>query len=91
MSNEASTLSTGKYDIEFGEKGTNIFTTDAESGQRQWMATVSDPETATKVVEGLILVEHKRFYRPEAAPVFHTVENKDKPVPPFLTKGTETL
>jgi hypothetical protein len=86
MSNETSTLSTGKYEIELDQNGVVIFTV-SERGEKQWLATVLDPETATNIVEGLILVEHKRFYRPEAAPIFNTVDVEDKPVPPFLTKG----
>ena len=80
------TLSVGNYTIELSPGGFGIFASD-DFGDRQWVATAPDPEVAMKIVEGLIMVEMKRFYHPESAPVFKTTEGK--PLPPFLKKGAE--
>lgn len=82
--NNTSTLQTGKYTIEFSSSGTAIFTID-DFGDKKWLATTTDPDTAMVIVEGLILVEHKRFYHPEANPVLRDKENK--PLPPFLIRN----
>ena len=81
MSEGNPTLSAGKYNIEMVKGGFGIFITD-ELDDRQWIATASDPEVAMKIVEGLILVEMKRFYHPESTPVLKGTEGK--PLPPFL-------
>lgn len=78
MENKA-TLTTGKYSIEFSGKVFDIYSSD--EGKRAWICGASDPATAMNIVEGLIMVEMKRFYHPEATP---TVNNA--PVPPFLKK-----
>jgi hypothetical protein len=83
-SQEKSTLSTGKYTIEFGGGPSVIYKFD-EDNNKIWLASVSDPETAMQIIEGLILVEHKRFYHPEATP---TINVKDgNPAPPFLKRS----
>lgn len=79
--NNTPTLSVGNYTIEMASGGFGIFATD-ELGDKQWVATAPDPEVAMKIVEGLILVEIKRFYHPESAPVLKGTEGK--PLPPFL-------
>lgn len=81
-----STLKTGKYSIQFSGSGTTIFA-EEEFGDKKWIATTTDPEMAMTIVEGLILVEHKRFYHPETKPVIKDQENK--PLPPFLRRGVE--
>ncbi len=81
---KTSTLSTGEYTIKLDENGASIFAVDANSGAQRWIAATLDPTIATNIVEGLILVEYKRFYHPEAIPVFSPEE--DKPLPPFLKK-----
>ncbi len=94
---EVSTLKTGKYSIEFSAGGTMIYAV-GEGDEKEWIATVADPDTATQVVEGLILVEQKRFYHPDSAPVFttHTEGGEDDsaqqqtPTPPFLKLGDQT-
>lgn len=86
MSSEGPTLTVGNYIIESAAGGFGIFATD-ELGEKHWVATAPDPEIAMKIVEGLIMVEMKRFYHPEATPIFTTEEGK--PLPPFLKKGTE--
>lgn len=80
------TLSAGNYTIEIAPGGFGIFAED-DFGDRQWVATAPDPEVAMKIVEGLIMVEMKRFYHPDSAPVLKSAEGK--PLPPFLKKGSE--
>jgi hypothetical protein len=83
--NNKTTLSTGKYTIDLEDKGFSIYTTDA-SGQREWVASAADPQVAMNIVEGLIMVEIKRFYHPESAPQLK-VEEEKKASPPFLKVG----
>lgn len=86
MSEDKPTLSVGNYTIEMAPGGFGIFAAD-ELGDKQWIATAPDPEVAMKIVEGLILVEIKRFYHPESAPVLKGKEGK--PLPPFLRTTAE--
>ena len=81
---EKSTLSTGKYHIELDDGPSVIYKFD-DDGNKSWVATTSDPNTAMQIIEGLILVEHKRFYHPEATPTVTAKGNR--PLPPFL-KGS---
>jgi len=83
---EGPTLSAGNYTIELAPGGFGIFVTDS-LGDREWVATAPDPEMAMRIVEGLIMVEMKRFYHPDSAPVFKS--NEGKPLPPFLKRGVE--
>lgn len=84
MSNEKSTLSVGNFSIEPSPGGFGIFAA-GELGDKEWIATAPDPELAMKIVEGLILVDMKRFYHPDSIPVLKGVDAK--PLPPFLKKG----
>lgn len=84
--NNGSTLSVGNFSIESVSGGFAIFTTD-EFEDKTWIATAQDPELAMKIVEGLILVDMKRFYHPDSAPTLKTADAN--PLPPFLKKGTE--
>jgi hypothetical protein len=86
MTKESPTLTVGKYSIESAEGGFGIFAV-GEFDNKEWVATAPDPELAMKIVEGLIMVEMKRFYHPEATPVVKGAEGK--PLPPFLKKGPE--
>ena len=86
MSEESPTLSVGNYVIESTDGGFKIFSVD-QIGEKEWVATTSDPEIAMKLVEGLLMVEMKRFYHPDATPVFKSAEGQA--LPPFLKKGTE--
>ncbi len=72
---EKSTLSTGKYTIEFSNGPSAIYKFD-DDGNKIWVASAGDPQLAMEIIEGLILVEHKRFYHPESAPTV-TMETKD--------------
>ncbi len=66
-SQEKTTLTTGKYTIEFSDGPSHIYKFD-KTQNKIWVASASDPDTAMQIIEGLILVEHKRFYHPEATP-----------------------
>ncbi len=72
---DKSTLSTGNYTIEFSDGPSHIYKFD-ENKNKIWIAAASDPQIAMEIIEGLILVEHKRFYHPEATPNI-TFETKD--------------
>ena len=72
---EKSTLTTGQYTIEFSDGPSNIYKFD-EHKNKIWVASTSDPDTAMQIIEGLILVEHKRFYHPDSEPNV-SVETKD--------------
>ena len=79
-----STLSTGKYHIEF-DNGPSIIYKFDDNGNKIWVATAPDPNLAMQIIEGLILVEHKRFYHPEATPT--VTSDGSKPLPPFLKRS----
>ena len=81
---ETAQLTTGNYTIK-QEKGAAVIYTTDEGGEMRWLASTTDPNKAMEIVEGLILVEHKRFYKPEATPTF--VSGNDRPIPPFLKKS----
>lgn len=83
---EGPILSVGNFTIEVAPGGFGIFVTD-DLEDKKWLATAADPEIAMKIVEGLVLVEMKRFHYPESAPTFKS--EGGKPLPPFLEKGTE--
>jgi len=84
MLNDKPTLSTGKYHIEQTSGAAAIYATD-DQGNQQWIASTTDPMKAMEIVEGLVLVEMKRFYYPESTPQVNAAE-PDKPVPPFLKR-----
>jgi hypothetical protein len=81
-----STLSVGNYSIESEPTGFVIYA-EAEIGAKEYVAKVLDPEVAMRIVEGLILVEMKRFYYPDSDPTFK--DQGGNPLPPFLKKGSE--
>ena len=62
-----SSLKTGQYTIKFANGPTQIWKTDL-SGREEWVCTTNEYTTAMTIVEGLILVEHKRFYYPDSKP-----------------------
>ncbi len=95
-SEQGPTLSVGNYNITSGTGGFLISLV-GDLGQREWLATAADPQIAMRIVEGLVLVEMKRFYHPESTPVMKgsgqsapaTGESEKKPLPPFLKRGVE--
>ena len=81
-----STLSVGNYSIEVTAGGFGVFIT-KELGEKMWLADAADPGVAMQIVEGLILVEMKRFHYPDSTPTFK--DGSGNPLPPFLRKGSE--
>ncbi len=81
-----STLSVGKYSIESEPTGFGIYA-ETERGAKERVAKVLDPEIAMRIVEGLILVEMKRFYYPNSDPTFK--DQGGNPLPFFLKRGSE--
>lgn len=86
MSDKA-TLSTGKYTIELNSGATMVYKID-DLGNKVWFCSTTDPSAAMDIVEGLILVEYKRFYHPEAAPkvTSSVAPAQEAPQPPFLKR-----
>lgn len=84
---ETKTLTTGQYTIELSDGPSQIYKLD-EEGAKIWICAASDPDIAMTIIEGLILVEHKRFYHPEATPTVKMAgaEKEQKTVPLFLRK-----
>lgn len=80
-----STLSTGKYTIELSRGASVVYKFD-DSGNKSWVCSAGDPQIAMEIIEGLILVEHKRFYYPDSAPKIGSAETT-KITPPFLKKN----
>ncbi len=78
------TLTAGNFSIESASNGFDIYVI-GDFDEKTWVATTLDPELAMKIVEGLILVDMKRFYHPDSAPTMKSVDSK--PLPPFLKKG----
>lgn len=79
------TLKTGNYSIELSGSGVQIYAV-GESNKKNWVASTGDPQLAMDIVEGLILVETKRFYHPESEPTFETEVAESAPLPPFLRR-----
>ena len=79
-----STLKTGKYTIRISAGSVGIYALD-EAGNEKWLAAAADVDIATNIVEGLILVETKRFYYPQSGPDIKP--NVEKTTLPFLKKG----
>lgn len=79
------TLKTGNYSIELSSGGVQIYAVD-KSDKKNWVAATGDPQIAMDIVEGLILVETKRFYHPESEPNFETELAGSAPLPPFLRR-----
>ena len=88
MNKEAkTTLSADKYTIELSNGPSHIFKFDKEK-QKIWIASAADPDLAMQIIEGLILVEHKRFYYPESTPNVTTeIKESSPPSPPFLKRS----
>lgn len=84
---EVKTLQTGQYTIEFSNGPSQVYRIDGD--HKEWVCSTPDPEVAMQVVEGLILVEHKRFYHPEAQPKVQmagSTATEAPPVPKFLKR-----
>jgi hypothetical protein len=80
---EAGALTHGKYTIDLGSGGCSVYT--FKGDQKVFLCGgIADPELAMAIVEGLLLVEAKKFYAPDAARTV-TVEDGET-VPPFLKR-----
>lgn len=85
--NSTDTLRTGNYTVEVSNGPSVVYKIEPHSGSRAWVCTCPDPDSAMLVVEGLILVENKRFYYPESKPTLSFEETKDETeVPSFLQR-----
>ena len=91
--NKEQVLKTGNYEIEFSNGPCKIYRVGPDEGPKEWVCTCPDYEIAMGIVEGLILVEHKRFYHPESTPKMDFQRKKEANhsltgIPPFFTTGT---
>ncbi len=88
MSKETkSTLSADKYTVEFSDGPSHIFKFN-NTGDKIWVAAASDPDTAMQIIEGLIMVEYKRFYYPDSKPNITTeVQGPAPSTPGFLKRS----
>ena len=78
-------LTHGKYTIDIGADGCSIYT--LEKDQKIFICGgIGDPELAMTVVEGLLLVEAKRFYRPDAT---RSISLAPEEKTPNSSKGVE--
>ena len=89
MTEETKTLRTGNYVIELSDGPSLVYKIEPNSGHKDWVCTCPDPESAMIVVEGLILVENKRFYYPKSSPTMQFEEAKTKTSPNFLDRKTD--
>jgi len=78
------TFKTGKYTVKLSSGAAQLYRTD-EEGAESWIGSAADLELATTIIEGLILVETKRFYYPESTPSFKP-ESMGRSLP-YLAKG----
>jgi hypothetical protein len=90
MTEEPRTLRTGNYVIDLSDGPSVVSRLEEKSGHKEWICTCPDPEAAMIVVEGLILVENKRFYYPEATPtVKFDQKQAEKTHPNFLDRKSD--
>ena len=69
-------LSVGKYTIDLDSGGCKIYSL-GEGGHKSFICgEIPDPQIAMQIIEGLIMVEYKRFYYPESSPTFEQKEEK---------------
>ncbi|KKM98442.1 hypothetical protein LCGC14_1157930 [marine sediment metagenome] len=90
MATESKSLRTGNYVIELSDGPSVVHKIHAKSGHKDWVCTCPDPEAAMVVVEGLILVENKRFYYPGSKPTMKFDEKQaEKTHPNFLNRKSD--
>ena len=90
MTEENQTLRTGNYVIELSDGPSVVHKVHPETGHKDWVCTCPDPEAAMIVVEGLILVENKRFYYPGSKPTMKFDEKQaEKTHPNFLNRKSD--
>jgi hypothetical protein len=87
---EKKTLRTGNYTIELSDGPAVVHKLHPGTGHKDWVCTCPDIDSAMIVVEGLILVENKRFYYPESTPTMKFDEAKgDSADPSFLKRKSD--
>lgn len=89
---EKSKLSVGKYTIDLDDGGCEIYELHDEGHKTFICGGINNPQIAMEIIEGLIMVEYKRFYYPESQPTFEQKTPADQEtVVPFLKnlKGDE--
>jgi len=78
-----STLTHGNYTIDIDRGGCTVYV--LQEDQKIFICGgIADPELAMTIVEGLILVEAKKFYHPEAERAVTMTDGET--VPHFLKK-----
>ena len=89
MTENEQTLRTGNYEVVVSDGPSVVYKVNPESSHKDWVCTCPDPDAAMLVVEGLILVENKRFYYPESKPTVKFDEKKPEIITPnFLDRKT---
>ncbi len=78
-------LSVNKYTIDLDAGGCKLYRLHDEGHKTFICGEISDPQIAMEIIEGLIMVQYKRFYHPDSQPTFEQKEDASKaPVIPFL-------
>ena len=67
---EKSKLSVGKYTVDLDTGGCDIYKVHDEGHKTFVCGGIAEPQIAMEIIEGLIMVEYKRFYYPESQPTF---------------------
>jgi len=86
---KASSVRTGNYVVEFSDGPSVVYNVEPTSGHKNWVFTCPDPDAAMIVVEGLILVENKRFYYPDSGPTVKFDEKQKEITTPNFLKKTD--
>ncbi len=82
---ENSQLSVDQYTIDLDAAGCKIYKLGKEGQKTFICGEIGDPKTAMEIIEGLIMVEYKRFYYPDSKPTFEKDAVSPKTaVTPFL-------
>ena len=69
-------LSVDKYTIDLDTAGCKIYKLHEEGHQTFICGEIANPQIAMEIIEGLIMVEYKRFYYPDSLPTFEQEEKK---------------
>ncbi len=86
MDNGPTSLRVDSYSIEQTSGGFGIYHIPTDD-TKTWLATASDPEVAMRIVEGLIMVQMKRFYHPGSDPKFKS--SAGQTLPSFLQERAQ--
>ncbi len=77
------TLAVDKYTIDLDAAGCKIYKLQKEGQKTFICGDIGDPQTAMEIIEGLIMVEYKRFYYPDSQPTFEQKQEapEEKKIP----------